>query len=853
MRSLPPSVVIVATLAAAAPASAGWRLPFEVVGPDQGLPSGQALTLAQAPDGFLWIGSENGVLRYEGGRARPYSRAEGLPSAYVHRLVTTPDGAVWAATARGLARVKDGVVAVARLDGEPPEASISFLELDGGGRVWAATRTAIFSLTGELTLRRHPWTGAPVTALTAGAGGAVYAAGPGLVRRFAPDGTTTDLAPGPAVPAEGARLLAEDPLGRLWAGAGKTLAVMRPGGRFEDRSGILPGALVPNGVAFHDRDGALWFPTGRGALRVLGEETSVLGAAAGLPFSWVRTVFRDREGTLWIAGPTLARLQGEGRLRSLAPAASPQGAVVWAVRRAPGGRLLVGSDEGAAWLDGEVERRIPGTEGRRIKSVAVDRAGRAWLVSSTGAALWLEPGAARAVPAPLGEHGFQLNAVLVDSKGTVWVCHALEGILRFDPVSRTLVHEGPPELRVPGRATQALGVSEDVAGRLWFGTSEGLVVRERDGGWRTYGTDDGLPLRRVRGVAPLPDAGAWIFFEEPMGLVHVQLGEGRLEVLGRRGRAEGLASDQIYAAAADATGRLWYATEQGFGRITPALHVGRQQGMVNEDCSLHGILLEGETVWVGTSGGLVRFDASASDLAVGPPAAHVLEATLGDARLLPPFRAASTIGPDHPTAELRFGAPAYALDHSLRFQVRMTGLEEAWREAGGTLVRYTGLAPGPHRFEVRATYDGLRFGPVGAIEFQVLPAWWQTWWARGGLGVAFVLLVAAIVQLRLAALRRAKLALEALVEQRTAELRDRNQELSTALSEVRELSGLLPICMHCKRIRDDHGYWEKIEKYVSARTRASFTHGLCPDCLPRYMPPDDELRAPPGDGKPRPG
>ncbi|MFT3917740.1 MAG: hypothetical protein QM704_27755 [Anaeromyxobacteraceae bacterium] len=287
-------------------------------------------------------------------------------------------------------------------------------------------------------------------------------------------------------------------------------------------------------------------------------------------------------------------------------------------------------------------------------------------------------------------------------------------------------------------------------------------------------------------------------------------------------------------------GRLWFSTEQGFERLSPALHVGRQQGMVNEDCSLHAVLVEGETIWVGTSGGLVRFDASASDRDVDPPAAHVLEANLGGLRRYPPFGALAPVASGTPTAELRVGAPAYALGHTLRYQVRMTGLEDEWRDAGGTSPRYTGLPPGRHRFEARATYDGLRFGPPGALEFEVLPAWWQTWWARAAGLLGFALLVAALVQLRIASLRRAKLALEDLVEQRTAELRDRNQELSTALSEVRELSGLLPICMHCKRIRDDHGYWEKIEKYVSARTKASFTHGLCPDCLPRYMPPDDE-------------
>jgi len=830
---------LVSLAAAPGRADAGWRLPFEVVGPDQGLPSGQAITMAQASDGFLWIGTENGIVRYEGGQVRRFTREDGLPSSYVHRLVATGDGAVWAATARGVVRLRNGRIERAHLEGEAEDVQAGLLEVDANGRPWVTTRTAVFALSSELSFRRQAWDGAPVTALAAGADGTLYAAGPGVLRAYRPDGSVRDLGQDAGLPPDGARLLVEDGSGRLWAGAGPSLMVKLPGAaRFEDRSRLLPAALAANGVVLRDRDGSVWFPTQRGALHLFGDASAVLGPGDGLPFGWVRTVFRDRERTLWVVGPSLARLQGEGRLRALVPPFAAQGSVVWAVQRGPDGRLLVGSDDGAAWLDGGEEQPIPGTEGRRIKALAVDREGRAWLVSSTGPALWLERGARRAVTAPLGEHGAQLNAVLVDRGGTVWVCHALEGILRWDPTARALVHDGPPALQAKGKTVAASGVGQDVAGRLWFATSAGLVVRGAEGGWRTFGTGDGLPLTRVRGVVALPDTSAWLFFEEPAGLLHVRLLPGGLEVLEHRRQGEGLATDQVYAAAADAAGRLWYSTEQGFDRLAPPLHVGRQDGMLNEDCSLHGVLVEGEVVWVGTSGGLVRYDAAGTDAPLVPPRAEVLDATLGRTSHAPPFGALAPVPPEEPTARFRIGAPAFAHERALRFQVRLTGLEEAWRDVEAPLVRYTGLSAGPHRFEVRATYDGKAFGPAGGLDFTVLPPWWQTWWARAALAAGLLLLARALLHLRLAALRRSKAELEALVAHRTAELRERNEQLEGALSEVRELSGLLPICMHCKRIRNDGGYWEKIEKYVAERTRASFTHGLCPECLPRYLPPE---------------
>ena len=88
----------------------------------------------------------------------------------------------------------------------------------------------------------------------------------------------------------------------------------------------------------------------------------------------------------------------------------------------------------------------------------------------------------------------------------------------------------------------------------------------------------------------------------------------------------------------------------------------------------------------------------------------------------------------------------------------------------------------------------------------------------------------------MASLARSKAALEALVDTRTCELRSRNEELSRALGSVKQLSGLLPICAHCKKIRDDKGYWSQIELYISKHSEADFSHGICPECVHLLYP-----------------
>ncbi|HOP31475.1 MAG TPA: transporter substrate-binding domain-containing protein [Spirochaetota bacterium] len=93
-----------------------------------------------------------------------------------------------------------------------------------------------------------------------------------------------------------------------------------------------------------------------------------------------------------------------------------------------------------------------------------------------------------------------------------------------------------------------------------------------------------------------------------------------------------------------------------------------------------------------------------------------------------------------------------------------------------------------------------------------------------------------LVQKKTAELEKYKNSLEELVEERTKQLREANRELANALANVKTLTGLLPICSNCKKIRNDGGYWEQIELYISEHTNADFSHGLCPDCAEKLYP-----------------
>ncbi|HJW31863.1 MAG TPA: two-component regulator propeller domain-containing protein [Holophagaceae bacterium] len=814
------------------------RMPFVVLGPDEGVPTTGPVAIAQDNDGFIWLGTEGGLIRYDRGQCRVYTDKDGLPSPFVSRLFPARGGGLWVEAQVGLVRFLDGRFEAPRFPGETPKAGSNLLTLDRQGRLWMLTDRGFYVQHEGLEFSHLPWPtfGKPLLLHAGGRSQWLFTASEDAVRAYLPDGTCRTWGAASGYTVSAPSLLAEDGDGRVWVGSGRKLLMKAPDSdRFTDQSRLLPGSLSPNSLPHLDPDGSLWVPTQNGALRITGARTERLDAAAGLPFRWVRALLRDREGSLWVLGPSLARLQGGGRLRNYALSGGPSGEAVWSILRDRDGSLLVGTDDGAARLESGEMKRIRGSEGHRIKCLARDPLGNLWMASSTGPTLWIPAGRHVAEVAPLGEAGLHTHAVMTDSKARVWVGHSSLGVLRLDPATRRLSQEVGPEIA----RTDHLAVfsfREDRDGRIWAGSSAGLLVRDLDAGWRLFTDRDGLYPRAVRDLVFLPDGSAWLHNQEPRGLTRVRLERGQLQVLEHRGQGQGLRSNMVYGVTLDGQGHLWVSTDLGLDRVDSPLHVGRHDGMASEDCNVHALLAEGSRIWVGTTMGLVRYDGSAIADSTSPPEARIVAASFGTQRKEPPFGTLAPFSHRDGTAEFRMTAPSYLNESELRFQVRLVGLEGEWRDLEGKRARYPALAGGTYRFETRVALGSGPFGPAAGLDFTVRPPWWRSLGFRILAALGGLAAVAGIIRIRLASLARAKVALEALVAQRTAELESRNRDLSEALTRVKQLSGLLPICSCCKKIRDDKGYWNQLENYISTHSEADFTHGICPDCVDTLFP-----------------
>lgn len=814
-----------------------WHRPFAVVGPDQGLPNGGITCLAQDSEGFIWMGTGNGLLRYEGGHTSRWSRKEGLPSDYVDRLLAAPEGGLWVSTAQGLVRFRQGRIEAAKFDLPSPPLGMQGMAIDGTGRLWVAMGQALFVQTQGLEFKRHSHAiPGHVLSVAGGLGGSMHVGTDQGLFTFHPNGAIESWGVSQGLPRSGVALVGQGGAGQVWVCTGRQLVMKEPGAtRFTDQSHQLKAALTPYGVFLRDEDGSVWLPTREGALRLDGTRSTLLDASAGLPMRWVRNVFRDREGGLWILGPVLARLQGRGQVWNHPLTSGTSGGIVWSMLRDPKGNLLAGTDDGAFRVGERGVRQIPGTGGQRVKSLALDRTGRLWMVGTMGPILWLDPATAQARVAPLGELGRNLNTVMTDGSGQVWLGHVSLGLLRWDPTRQRLVQEVGPA-GMPSGTLNVFQIREDKLGRIWAASSRGLHVRDQSGSWRLFTEQDGLHPFGHYALAFLADGSAWVSSREPLGLLRVRIEGDRLTVVERRRAGKGLRSDLVYAVEVDPHGRTWVSTDQGLDCLETGLHVGRQEGMVSEDCDLLALLAERNQVWVGTSAGLVRYETGVVEPPLPPPQAHILYVMKGEQRLDAPFGTFQPVGPQDSNLAFRVAVPSYRHEGQVRIQVRLLGLEEAWRDLDAPLTRYQSLPGGTYHFEARAAQPDGDFGPASSLSLRILPRWYQTWWANTLWGLGAVGLILLVIRLRVASLARSKAALEVLVTERTEELRNRNAELTEALGRVKQLSGLLPICASCKKIRDDRGYWNQLEQYISDHSEVGFSHGICPDCVGSLFP-----------------
>ncbi len=786
---------------------------------DAGLPQNSVTAVLQGRDGYLWFGTLNGLVRFDGVRFTVFdeSNTSGLASSRIVSLFEDRQGKLWIGTQTGgIALLRDGQITPTGIGQHAAESRLVAGCEDASGTVW------LYTADGQLWNHRNdrltPFlfgadTPSNCRALIAEPSGPVWV---GTDRRLA--SISADPASGQLEP----RLEQEVSVGRLdyllasagggyWRLADGRVTKCR-GGAVELDLGPYPWSLVPVAAACVDRQGnrvvgtlgggVFWFePEGRVAR---------LSTERGLSHNFILSLEVDREGNLWVG------TDGGGLNR---------------VKR-------------------QVFEDLEGARSQVVQTVAEDRDGGLWFGSNGGGVSCWDRGNLRRYGFAQGLMSSSVWSVFVDRDEQVWAGTRGAGLFRlvngrFQPAA------GPGVL-----PREVWAMHQDREGRLWLGTPSGLCCRTGSE-WKVFTTRDGLSSDVVQAIAEDAEGGLWI------GTVGGGLNRfhgGRFTVFGR---AEGVPSENISSLLMDEEGVLWVGT---FGSGLACGRGGEWSRFTASDGLLSnsiGYLIEDDQghLWIGSNAGLMRVrkealnDFAARRASVIPCRGYgrldglpTRECTMGsqpgahrarDGKLwFPTIKGLAGVYPDRLAPNLQ--APPVRIENVLidgqpqetnalraglmesvvippgrqrieiqytslllgapdrsRFRYRLDGFEEDWTEAGTTrLARYSRLPPGEYRFEVTACNEDGEWNPAGqTLRVIVATPFWRAWWfmtpaVLGALAMGVGILHYVSTQRLQRQLERLRQA-QALEKERSRIAQDIHDQLGASLTQVSLLGELV--------------------------------------------------------------
>jgi signal transduction histidine kinase len=714
---------------------------------DRGFPGGRVYAITQTADGYLWIGAERGLVRFDGLTFQLFEpdRAAKKIGPAVLGAVGAPDGSLWARL-RGpaLVRYRNGAFEDILPRVGAPESVVSAMTPGRGGSVLLAT---------------------------VGRGAVIY-----RKDSFEEIALTARL-PSPSFVVS----LAESSAGEFWLGT-RDAGLLRVSGSqitlvTEGLPDLKVNCLLPG------ENGELWIGTDKGVVRWTGSGLTRTGIPDALQAVSAVAMMRDSASNIWISAASKGLLRVDRR-GTVAAADVAQASITFEDRE---GNIWIGTDRGIErWRDPvfTTYSTRDGLPSETIGPVFVSESGETWFAPISGGLYRLRDG----VVTPVTEAGIATDVIYSIAGGNrdVWVGRQGGGLTRIRAEGSGLTAT---------RFTRADGLAQDSVyvvhqardGSVWAGTLNGGASRLKDGSFSSHDTRQGLASNTVSSIADTADGTVW--FGTPTGLsalsgtamhtLTVRDGlpsndvstlfedtEGNLWV----GTAAGLAlirsgqvhplllnelpilSGSILGIAEDRRGTLWIATADHIVRIGRARLVNglATSADLREYFAADGLLgLEGVKrhrsvvadaagrIWFALNRGLSVADPSRADARQEPALTHV-EAVAADGAPVDLGRAVN-IPSSRRRITFAYAGLSLSTPERVRFRYRLDGFDSDWSQPVATREAvYTNLRPGPYRFRVVASNgNGLWNGSEAALAFEIRPAFWQTAWFQGAV-LAFV-------------------------------------------------------------------------------------------------------------------
>jgi ligand-binding sensor domain-containing protein/signal transduction histidine kinase len=788
---------------------------------EQGLPGSVVISMIQAQDGYLWLGTQHGLVRFDGSHFTVFDEGNtpGLSNDQIDCLFQDSHTNLWIGTdAGGAALARNGTIKNFPLGRGGQEGRLVSVCEDAGGAVW------------------------------------LYTADAHLTRYQNGKMQTLDLGfKSPAV----CRMLVAEQSGPLWIGEDWGMFSFRP-------SNFNPPAFAVEQLIRAQRLDYVLASQNGGTWRLVDGHVQKWGPAQAEqnwgPYPWgnakIKDACEDKKGNLIVGtlGAGVLWFEADGQYQQISTAQGLSSPYVLSLCLDQQGNLWVGTDGGG--LD-RIKRNIfnspPGLHSRNVQSLSEDAHAGLWVAfGALGAAYWETNSVQDFQVGPLQDAW----AVLVDHQQRVWVGTWDEGLFRLEtnqfqfvpgaeilgPQISILFEDQGGQLWVgtpnglgcwngktwktytrhdglSGNSVSA--IAEDTAGNLWIGTKDGGLNCFKDGRFVSYReSEDGLPGNDVSCLDVDNDGSVWVG-TSGHGVARFRQGHWT-----RYSKRDGLVSNSISYLIEDDAGNLWIGSNLGLMRISKKILDEATQGPVNfaagriygeadglptRECSSGSQPAACRTrdgrLWFPTTKGLACVNPAELKPNLQPPLV-MIESVLVDGqeqktnRLDSAWQQSIVIPPGHDRLEIHYTGLNFSAPDAVRFQYRLEGHETAWTEAGDTRVAfYNKLPPGDYRFHVEArNEDGIWNETGSALAMTVQPQFWQTGGFRAAVILGFLGLVAIVVRyLSTQKLQRQLQALkqqEALEKERSRIARDLHDQLGANLTQVALLGELAEADRH---------------------------------------------------------
>jgi len=763
-----------------------------------GLPQDHVRVMLGTRDGFLWLGTDEGLARFDGVHFKTYGLHEGLGAITVLSLYEAQDGALWVGTlGGGVSVIRNG--GIQRTYGsEDGLISVGTIAEDAGHHIWVASLAGLARLEGEhfVPMKGPDGTGnPPVRSLHFDRTGILWATLSSQLWQWVGEKWKKPEAGAPTSAAN----FCEDGQGRLWIADAENRIWTRESGKW--RSLFLP-PMFPSSVNSLSvaPDGTLWIGFYRSGICAIRHDQLILPTTAPEHFSDIaENVFVSPDGQLWLGTSTRGLYSLTPRRISVARVDdkndSPGVNFIGALAETSPGEFLVGTQGRGYFVWKEGSATVALGQSPFVNGILRTRDGRILGGGTHGIHEYRNGTLTHLNVSPTLVDVWEIRE---DRDGGLWVG---QGNGRLYHVDGTVAHP----IDYGGKGDPIKGLVQEPDGTLWIGTRGNGLFRLRGTEAKRFGKADGLPTEVIRVLYLGHDGTLWV--GTAGGGLAVRTGDTFHPMTSR----EGLPDDVVSQITEDDTGRLWLGTNRGLAVFSPEETVKMRAATGDE---LHPLLLNRAdglrsqeftiTPPVRTSNGEFAFatiDGFATltpgDFQADPRTPPVIiEQVLANGQPVEVVDGKLTLPPGIERLEIQFTGLHFGAPERLRFRNRLAGLETDWGMASPERrVEYRNLRPGQYRFEISGTIGNGLWSPQPAVvEIVLKPHFWETTWFRivviaGTLGLV-------VVAVRRRERMRARRKIEALKREQAVHTerariaRDLHDDVGASLTQVALLSEL---------------------------------------------------------------